>query len=293
MHEGLTFPERQVSLSGIAYIHSISDERMTGSMMKNLKMLKLLIGEENMEHCALVTSKWGLEARGVAEWRESELVENPDYWGRLLAGGASISRFQDSQESALEILGLCKCAGLFTPQLTREYVIEGKELHQTAAGRAIDADIANARERHEQELERWRQEHDEALELGNAQAAAELGALTQRAETRLKVIQEETEQLRLNRHSAQTQMDDAEAKSSYTAFDDLDERHYARQKRAMRWFARFAAMGAAVTMTVLTHGAMAPVGISLYAAVETVCQADKDRDAEKRETRLLLESKSL
>lgn len=284
MHEGLTFEGLEVTLSGIIYVHSVCDERMTGSMMKNLTMFPLLVGQSNMEHCVLVTSKWGIVGPREGGSRESELVGN--YWGELLAGGAHIARFEDGTSSALDIVKLSCSAGLFTPQLTQEFAIQGMPLHRTAAGRAIDKDIAKAYERQEKDLEKWRKEYQEALEAGDARWAAELEAFSSKANSQLQILHEETERLRTNRDLAQTQMDEADSNFyDYKSYMDQEEiRHRARQKRALRWFARFGGMGAAVTLTVLTGGAMAPVGISLYAAIETVCQADKNREAKIRDS---------
>lgn len=325
LHSGLLFPSSNVNLSGIIYIHPINEPRMTGSMMKNLRMLPLLIGDVNMSHCVLVTSKWGLsEDPQIAGEREAELISTSEYWGRLLAAGASISRYEDCQKSALEIMAAATRQGEFIPQLIKEYVIEGKELSRTAAGRAIDIDMAEARERNRQELETLRIEYEQALENEDAKAAEELKTITSRIETSLKAIDAETEQLRETRAEAQRRMDELEESASLaserddTEFDTASsiksddtymddgpkksssssirtddyptvpavltsaERSRARQKRGLRWFSRFTAMGGAIAMSVLTGGAMAPVGFGLVGVVEAACQADKDREVQKR-----------
>ena len=81
-------------------------------------------------------------------------------------------------------------------------------------------------------------------------------------------------------------MDDTDSilSDGKSIMDYEEARHRARQKRALRWFGRFGAMGVAVTMTVLTSGAMAPVGLSLYAAIETVYQADENCEARLKES---------
>lgn len=288
-------------------------------MMKNLRMFQLLVGDENMEPCVLVTSKWGLEDANVAQQRESELIETSEYWGRLLAAGASIERYQNTQSSALEIMKVAARQQQFVPQLIKEYFIEGKELSRTSAGRAIDLDITEARDRNQKELENLRVEYEHALANEDAKATAELKTLSLRIETSLKAIDEETEQLRATRAEAQRRMDELEesaslaserdtaasTKSDDTYMDDelkkpmpsthradeypavpavltSAERSHARQKRGVRWFSRFTALGGAIAMTVLTGGAMAPVGLSLVGVVEAACQADKDREVQKR-----------
>ena len=292
MYEGLTFPGLEVTLSGAIYIQSINDPRMTGTAKKNLHMFKLLIGEHNMEHCVLASSKWKLEDPITIERRESELVYSADYWGLLLQAGAHIARYQDSQRSALDIVQLATRGGIFLPQLTQEYVVEKRQLDDTAVGRAVDESIAKAREGHERALACWREEHRQALEHADIQAKAELETLSLQAETKLKILADETKQLRATRVAAQAHLDDLETEKSNSDYDENKsilrtddshrDKHRARQKRALRWFGRFAAMGSAVTMSVLTSGAMIPVGISLVGAVEGICQMDKDREAAKK-----------
>ncbi|KAL8653077.1 MAG: hypothetical protein Q9226_003997 [Calogaya cf. arnoldii] len=326
--EGLLFPNLPVQISGIVLIQAINEPRMTGSMMRNLAILRLLIGEGNMEHCVLVTTKWGFEELHVAERREAELIQTRDYWGWFLAEGAVIARYGDSQESAHEITKAAARRGEFVPRLMQEYAIGGMKLSATAAGRAIDGDVARARERNEQELERLRAEYKSAMDDENAESTAALNADWLRIEESLRVIDEETEQLRATRWEAQKQLDefeeaaarahraDDDVASSTHLRDDADEvsiststgssddglatlvtkndghvrsriakdKKRARQKRALRWFGRFTALGGAIAMSVLTSGAMTPVGLSLVGVVEAACQEDKNREAERKRT---------
>lgn len=120
LHQGLLFQGQRVDLSGIVYVHAINDVRMTGSMMKNLKMFRLLVGKEHLKHCTMVTSKWGLEDAATAENREQELMKNPDYWSQDLAAGAIMSRFVGTPRSALDAIEVVTRKGMFLPQLTQE-----------------------------------------------------------------------------------------------------------------------------------------------------------------------------
>ncbi|KAL9617514.1 MAG: hypothetical protein Q9204_008479, partial [Flavoplaca sp. TL-2023a] len=214
--EGHVFPDLAAKISGIIYIQAINEPRMTGSMLQNLKMLRLLIGEGNMEHCMLVTTKWGLERLDVAERREAELIQTSEYWGGLLAQGAEIARYGDSQESALEITRAAARSGEFIPQLMQEYAIDGNELCATAAGRAIDGDVSRARERNEQELEKLRGEYKRAMDDENAESTAALNAVWIRIEESLRVIDEETQELRATRLEAQKQLDELEETAART-----------------------------------------------------------------------------
>lgn len=263
---------------------------MTRPMMKNLEMLLHLTGEGNMENLVIATSKWGWEDAKVAEDRESELITDAKYWKRPLAAGATTKRYEDSQRSALDIINLVTRGAMFVPQLTREYVIEGNELCETAAGRAIDQDIAKARDQQKAELATLRREHDRACEARDADAASKLRLLTLQTESRLKVMDDEMDQLRTTRAEAQDRADQLDSMVSRPESTDNKtgraEKRRSRQKRALRWFWRFAAMGTAVTMSVLTQGAMVPAGVALVTRVEGLCQAGKNRELQRKQRRL-------
>lgn len=104
LYEGLTSESAEISLSGIIYIHAIDELRMTGPMMKNLRMLLHLAGNENMQHLVLTTSKWGVEDAKIPQDRERELTTDAKYWKDPLAAGARMRRYDDSQPSALSII---------------------------------------------------------------------------------------------------------------------------------------------------------------------------------------------
>ncbi|KAL8719033.1 MAG: hypothetical protein Q9181_008120, partial [Wetmoreana brouardii] len=299
LKEGLTFKDHAVDLSGIIYVHAINEVRMTGSMMKNLKMLRHLAGKENMRNLTFVTSKWGIEDKGVAEDREKELMTDPEFWKEPLAAGATMRRFEDTRQSALDIVKQATRNGTFTPKLTREYVLEGKALYQTSAGRAIDDNLAKAREQQEDALETLRREHLKALKTRTGQGAETLRLQALQLEAKLNNVEDELQQLRLGREEDQERMDKLDSLSVggnhgiLKWADRKAEKRKTRQMRAVRWFARFAALGAAVAISVLSHGAMVPVGLTLVGGVENLCQEYKRRhrrEGEKRRRMLKEES---
>ncbi|KAL9078164.1 MAG: hypothetical protein Q9157_002922 [Trypethelium eluteriae] len=287
LHEGLIFDSEAVNLSGIVYIHSINDVRMTGSMLQNLRVFRHLVGKSNMEKCAMVTTKWSLENADTAGKREVELIEKETCWRNDLQNGATIRRFEDTRESALEAIRSVTATGVFTPQLVQEYIIEGRALQDTAAGRALDEDLASARKKHQAELATMRSEYNRAFAAKDADTAAQIRVLSERREAKLKEMDNDLEQLRATRDEAQKRIDELEslAAASIISIDPAElksDRRRRRQKRAFRWFGRFAAFGGAVTMTILSHGVMAPVGLGLITGVEAIFQEQKNRDAAEK-----------
>ena len=60
------------SLTGIIYLHKISDNRMSGTARRNIAMLHDLCGEGFMPNIVLATTMWDRVEAGEGEEREEE-----------------------------------------------------------------------------------------------------------------------------------------------------------------------------------------------------------------------------
>jgi hypothetical protein len=81
-----------ITLSGIIYLHKISDNRMQGSAKRNLYMFKKLCGDSALKNVILGTTMWDKvsETEGIA--RERELTSTPDFWGWMMDQGSRVFR---------------------------------------------------------------------------------------------------------------------------------------------------------------------------------------------------------
>lgn len=283
LNEGLIFGGQEVNLAGVVYVHRIQDVRMIGTMVQNLNVFRSLVGQDNMDHCVLLTTKWGLEERSVAETRETELCSGQEYWRDDVRAGAKPVRFGDSHLSALEVLTTVIQRGSFVPQLTTEYVAEGRALMDTTAGRAINKDLAEIRVSHNKELAYIRTEYARAIEARDADAAVQMQALQRKTEKSVQKLEKDVKMLSNTRVEEQEYLDDLEYESTASLVPlesaDMPSEHLTRrQKRALRWSVRFAGLGTAVALTALTHGAMAPLGVTLVIGIETILQAVKTNE---------------
>jgi 50S ribosome-binding GTPase len=66
--------EPKLLLSGIIYLHPISEPKMVGTATRNLAMMRLLCGEENLGVVWLATTMWGLVSRAWASTRRGTQV---------------------------------------------------------------------------------------------------------------------------------------------------------------------------------------------------------------------------
>ncbi|KAI6044167.1 P-loop containing nucleoside triphosphate hydrolase protein [Pisolithus marmoratus] len=132
--------KKNIKLSGILYLHRISDNRVSGTPLRNYNMFKELCGKDNFKNVILVTTMWDEVAEEVGSAREKEL--RSDFWRSMISLGSSVYRFEGTMESAWKIINSLSVAppSQRRPlQIQREMVDEHVPLHRTAAGRAVMA----------------------------------------------------------------------------------------------------------------------------------------------------------
>ncbi|KAF9449507.1 hypothetical protein P691DRAFT_852465 [Macrolepiota fuliginosa MF-IS2] len=113
---------KKIKLTGILYLHRITDNRMAGTPLRNLRLFGELCGDVAMGRVALVTTMWDKLRRPEAgEKRENELREN--FWRGMLEKGSTVSRFDNTLNGAEEII-----QGLIVEKNKRETLLLQEEL---------------------------------------------------------------------------------------------------------------------------------------------------------------------
>jgi tetratricopeptide (TPR) repeat protein len=96
---------QKIYLTGVIYVQRITDNRMQGSSLRCLRLLKKLCGPEYYGNIVLVTTMWDNITRGEGEERENNLRNVDAYWGELLRHGATFQRhFPRGNASALKVI---------------------------------------------------------------------------------------------------------------------------------------------------------------------------------------------
>ena len=93
-------------MSGVIYMHRISDLRMGGVHRRNFGMFRKLCGEETLRNVLLVTTMWGLVDPVVGEKREKQLMTDPALFKPVIDKGARMIRHDNTLPSAQAILEL-------------------------------------------------------------------------------------------------------------------------------------------------------------------------------------------
>ncbi|KAM0553310.1 hypothetical protein ACHAPJ_007323 [Fusarium lateritium] len=249
-----------VRIHGIIMLYPISNNRMSGSSLRSLTLIKAICGYTSYGNLAIVTTMWPESPNSVErkslEAREIELLTNQDYFGGLVAQSATMFRHYEQghrdptnqAESAKRIvnylIGQLNVRSPDVLQLQREIVDERKTLGQTAAGIAAAEHLHKARQRHQDRLESLQTELENASKESDSEYAMQLKELkteaeqnVQKAESDTHILtrtlsdlhQTETEafQLRIDnlnkRFEAEVQNTEQELQSMQEAFDALQQ----------------------------------------------------------------------
>ena len=152
-------------LSGIIYLHSINEARMTASSLANLRLFRKLCGDDNLKNVILATTKWSITPEADAISRERELRSPEGFWGPYIAGGSKIRRFSNTRDSAVALIDEILAIGRarFIPRIQEE-VVNGIELVDTEAGAFLKGQLAELARKHETEQAALREEMEIAKE---------------------------------------------------------------------------------------------------------------------------------
>ena len=159
--------ECNMKLSGIIYMHRISDTRMTHGGMRNLNMFRKLCGPDPMENIILTTSFWGKVTKEEGLAKETELRTNPDFWAEMIEEGAKTARFENTRESGLSLIESLIPQGKIALQIQREMCDEGVPLAETKAGEHVNEEIAEMSRKHAEEMQKLQQELQEAIKAAD------------------------------------------------------------------------------------------------------------------------------
>ena len=154
-------PERRVRLSGIIYLHRITDPRVGGTALKNIRMFRGLVGNRSMKNVTLVTTMWGLVNRQDGEMRMQQLMETDDFWGEMVKSGATCDKYNNTRHDGRRILKALLPKPPCTLQIQSE-MERGVQLKDTTAGREVTEQLEKLKAQHKIEMAKMRREMEQA-----------------------------------------------------------------------------------------------------------------------------------
>lgn len=182
-----------LQLSGVIYIHRITDVRYSRSAVKTFEIFKKICGLEALGNVLLVTSRWDNVDASLGAHRERNLKDK--FWAYMISHGSNISRFYGDRSSAVSLVSQLLCHDRTVLQLQKELVDEGLQLDATSAGTYVDESLENLKQQSRDELaslQRLQQElprNSEALER-------QIRLNLEQESSRVKALQEQQNNLR-------------------------------------------------------------------------------------------------
>lgn len=148
-------------LSGIVYVHRISDFRMGGTSTRNFRMFRKLCGDDSLRNVVLVTNMWGQVPLNVGEAREQELKQEDVFFKPVLDEGAQLKRHNNTLTSAHEILRSVAFKDPVSLRIQKELVDENRDITETDAGEELGRELREQARKFKEQQEKLRVEMEE------------------------------------------------------------------------------------------------------------------------------------
>lgn len=188
---------KSTQLAGIIYLHRISDVRMGGSALRNLRMFKQLCGANNLSSVILATTHWSTVSDPVGSEREQELMQTEDFWGGMVGRGSQVVRHDGSKQSALKIItDLVGRRIRITLDIQKQWIDQQRNLSDTDAGQALQEELIAERKKFEGKLTELKEDMDLALKEKDQKWQEQIKKDKAMYDEKIKQTYSQTEELR-------------------------------------------------------------------------------------------------
>lgn len=175
-----TFEKGQL-LSGIVYLHRITNTRVAGSARRALHLFQRICGEDNYKNVILATTFWNCIAHceEIGVDREHQLFSNEGFWKCMKEKGAQTTRLTRDYKTVLPALIEMAAKPKVTLVIQHE-LNEGCSLERTMAGLFINDDVAHLEREHERKTAKIREDFNKRLQeqQGRRDAARRMAGQT-------------------------------------------------------------------------------------------------------------------
>ncbi|KAM0254615.1 hypothetical protein ACHAQJ_006582 [Trichoderma viride] len=190
-------------LAGLIYLHRITDTRVSGSSLKNIRIFQNLCGADAFDRVVLATTMWSTldsmeGGREIGVQRSKELG-HPEFWGQMIQKKSIMKEHDGSKDSALSIISeLVDREGGAVLQIQSQMVDKNLSLENTDAGRYLQKDLIEARERYEKEITELKKNLEQAKAEEDAEAIDIFKQEKEAAESRVEILRNNSNQLKLS-----------------------------------------------------------------------------------------------
>ncbi|KAI0789964.1 hypothetical protein C8Q75DRAFT_763351 [Abortiporus biennis] len=235
-------------LSGVIYMHRISDARLGGTSRKNFNIFRKLCGDKTLKNVIVATNMWNTISKDLGEKRERELMTDDILFKPVIDQGAQMARHNGTRQSAFDILRMIIKNHPEALRIQEELITEEKDITQTEACRELDKDRAAVKKRQREELEELKQQLEEARVAKDMETVDE--------------VKKEEEHL-------QKQLAEIETKRAQLSKDYAEERRKVREE--MEW----------LNSVLQTHANLSPTG-AVAGLDDTLAKGATQQSSEER-----------
>lgn len=175
-------------LSGIIYLHRITDVRMQGSAMRNLRVFRELCGPGFFPHVTLCASFWSTSPykQKEQEQRINELTGEGGYWSSMIAAGSTVFKEPLTRHSAIQMIFKLPRNGEQTMQIQREVVEEQKPIQESSAvAMLMSLQLERQEKEHQEKMAELKLHFENTMRARERTHSENLDSMRQAFETKL------------------------------------------------------------------------------------------------------------
>ena len=209
--------ERKIWVTGVLFLHRISDNKFSQTAGRISRMLKSLCGDDAMSHLTLCTTMW--DKVDVDEgFDRLDQLSDTGALKEMISKGASVVRISNvgtnaKAEAEKIVSQLIKNAGPVELAIQDEMVNQHKTVLQTGAGQILDEHLREVREQAELERkelsDRLTKEKEDIAAKAQAEIdkkVCEMADLKEQEEKRAREQREEIERIQREKEEADEKM---------------------------------------------------------------------------------------
>jgi len=168
-----------IRLSGVVYLHSITDNRIQGSSLRAFNIFKGLVGEENYHGLVLATTMWDKlddDSYDSARERQKELVTQSNFWGDMKQGRSQVKALTAGRTSVEEIVNHIAVENKRLILRIQRQMSEPENchIHETDAGKVLYKELYEEKSNMEQKLDDLKKQLGAAVNNHHTRHAGEL-----------------------------------------------------------------------------------------------------------------------
>jgi hypothetical protein len=190
-----------IRLTGIVYLHRISDVRVGVSDARNMRLFMKLCGDESLTSVVLATTMWDCVPVESGVDRERDLQVNEGSWRTMILHGSHMFRHNARRESAAQIINyLINRRQPTIIAIQREMIDQDMILARTEAGTEVVVNIEKRIKYHEKKLEDLEPKLQNALAQRNSEEKQELQEFQAECLENIRREQENMQKLQADAH---------------------------------------------------------------------------------------------